>query len=51
MNTAYGPIDPGVQPQAPSRSGEQEGNYGAPWWEQGLLALWFYITFISRTIS
>lgn len=48
MNTAYGPIDPGVQPQAPSRSGEQEGNYGAPWWEQGLLALWFYITFISR---
>ncbi|MEO0466081.1 MAG: O-antigen ligase family protein [Pseudomonadota bacterium] len=31
-----------------SRSGSDEGFYGARWWEQVLLALWFYTTFISR---
>lgn len=31
-----------------TRSGPSEGRYSAPLWEQALLTLWFYVTFISR---
>lgn len=48
MNAAY-PQMMFETPSAPAtRSGSTEGNYGAPLWEQALLALWFYYTFIIR---
>ncbi len=48
MNTAY----PQLMFEAPAtpatRSGSSEGTHSAPLWEQALLGLWFYFTFIVR---
>ncbi|MEM9739341.1 MAG: O-antigen ligase family protein [Pseudomonadota bacterium] len=49
MNTAYAmPAYPSPEPAAMTRSGQGEALLRAPIWEQLLLALWFYYTFIMR---
>ncbi|MCI4643742.1 MAG: O-antigen ligase family protein [Hyphomonadaceae bacterium] len=48
MNTAYPQMMIETQAAPATRSGSSEGSYGAPLWEQALLALWFYYTFIIR---
>ena len=51
MNTAYPQMMFDTSATPPTRSGSSEGSYGAPLWEQALLALWFYYTFIMRQNS